>query len=366
VFAAFDVVPQSACNLQLSALGRGRPRVQRVSCVLRSGKARIKSSLAHRNGHDKSAFVGCLKMEAAMKGANQRNRQPTRRKAPLHSERLVNCSSRRQTPPERALVGRSAWGHRRVEAKRTYGKAMSEQRHRIPVVASRTTLLLGLLALLLLLASIAGQLTKYLTRHVNVYGLVPLFNVDGEGNVPAFFSALLLLFAATLLGIIAILKRAAHASYASHWAILASIFLYLAFDEATSIHELLARPTNALLGDQASGLLYYSWIIPGIAFILLLALTFAKFLLHLHARTRWLFLASALLFVAGAVGVEAASGLYVELHGWDNWTYNMIAALEEALEMAGVIVFIYALLEYIQVNYDEVGLRFLSRKMDQP
>ena len=35
----------------------------------------------------------------------------------------------------------------------------------------------------------------------------------------------------------------------------------------------------------------------------------------------------------------------------------MIAAVEEGLEMAGVIAFIYSLLEYIRVNYAEVGFR---------
>ncbi|MEE9578100.1 MAG: hypothetical protein V3W24_00875 [Gemmatimonadota bacterium] len=239
---------------------------------------------------------------------------------------------------------------------------MTNLRHRIPVVASKTALLLGFLALLLVLASITGQLTRFWAGHGNVYGLVPLFNVELEDNFPSSFSALMLLFAGLLLGIIAVFKKTAQASYSSHWAILAFGFLYLAVDEATSIHELLHRPTSELLGDYASGIFYYAWVIPGIAFVLLFALTFVKFLLHLHLRTRWLFLVGAILFVGGAIGIEAIGGRYNALHGSDNLTYNMIATLEESLEMAGVIVFIFALLEYIETNYKEVGFHFGNAK----
>lgn len=238
--------------------------------------------------------------------------------------------------------------------------------HRIPVVASKTALLLGILALLLVLASITAQVTKFLAGHPTVYGLVRLFDVDQEGNIPSFFSALMLLFTALLLGIIAVFKKRTQASYASQWAILAFGFLFLAVDEATSIHELLMRPTSELLGDHASGIFYFSWVIPGITFTLLFALTFVKFLLHLPLRTRGLFLVAAILFVGGAMGIELIGGRYAELHGMQNLTYNMIATLEETLEMAGVIVFIFALLEYIGTNYKEVGLHFGNEPLDWP
>ena len=67
---------------------------------------------------------------------------------------------------------------------------------------------------------------------------------------------------------------------------------------------------------------------------------------------------AATLFIGGAIGIELVGGRYVELHGRENVTYSMIATLEESLEMAGVIVFIYALLKYIADNYKEVQFRF--------
>ena len=46
----------------------------------------------------------------------------------------------------------------------------------------------------------------------------------------------------------------------------------------------------------------------------------------------------------GAIGVELIGGRYLELHGVENLTYAMITTVEESLEMAGVIIFIWALL----------------------
>ncbi len=67
---------------------------------------------------------------------------------------------------------------------------------------------------------------------------------------------------------------------------------------------------------------------------------------------------AAILYIGGAIGFEMIQGRYSELHGEDNLMYNMIAAVEESLEFAGVIVFIYALLKYIADNYKEVRFQF--------
>ena len=81
----------------------------------------------------------------------------------------------------------------------------------------------------LVLASIAGQLMFYMTGN-KFYGLVLLFDIDAEYNIPTFSSMLLLLFAALLLSVITILERKRTAPHVLHWAILAG-FLLMAIDE---------------------------------------------------------------------------------------------------------------------------------------
>jgi hypothetical protein len=75
---------------------------------------------------------------------------------------------------------------------------------------------------------------------------------------------------------------------------------------------------------------------------------------------------AATLFIGGALGFELVGGRWVELHGKENLTCSMIATVEESLEMAGVIVFIYALLKYIAENYNEVRFRFDNFKDPRP
>ncbi len=217
---------------------------------------------------------------------------------------------------------------------------------------------LGAVALFLVLGSTAGQLTVYLTGHERVYGLVRLFNVGTELNLPAFFSTFILVFAALLLAVITVLEKKRQASHVSHWAMLAFGFLFMAVDEAVTLHEMMVEPTRTLLGDGNLGAFYFAWVIPGIVLVLVLGLYFLKFLLHLPAKTRFTFLMAAIIYLSGAIGLELIGGRYAELHGTHNLAYNMISTVEESLEMAGVIIFIWALLAYIAGNYKEVRFRF--------
>ena len=105
---------------------------------------------------------------------------------------------------------------------------------------------LGAVALLLILASFGVQLMVYLTGHDYIYGLVPLFHVDYERNIPTGFSVLLLLFAALLLAVITGLERSQAGSPMFYWASLSFGFLFMAADEGWSFHERLVRPVKEL------------------------------------------------------------------------------------------------------------------------
>lgn len=216
---------------------------------------------------------------------------------------------------------------------------------------------LGAVAFLLVLASIGGQLAKYVFGHEHVFGLVHFFYVDDEQNLPTVFSVLLLFSAALHLTVVTLLKKKQSDPDVTKWAVLAFGFLYMAVDEASSLHEKLIKPVRYLLGDGPKGIFYFAWVIPGIAVVSVLTLFFVSFLWRLPAQTRFRFVVAAALYVGGAIGVELVGGRYAELHGRENFAYSMIVTLEEGLEMAGVIVFIYAVLKYLADNYKEVQFR---------
>lgn len=217
---------------------------------------------------------------------------------------------------------------------------------------------LGAVAFLLVLASIGVSLMqKYLFGYDYAREFVALFYVDREQNIPTFFSLLLLLLAFLLLAIITVLNRKQKAHDVLQWAILTFGFLLMAFDEAFEFHEKLILPVRSLLHSGNLGIFYFAWVIPGILLIITVAIFYLRFLLHLPATTRLFFITAAALYVGGAIGFELIGGRYVELHGTQNLTYSIIATIEESLEMAGVIVFIWALLAYIANNYKEVTFR---------
>jgi len=217
---------------------------------------------------------------------------------------------------------------------------------------------LGVVAALLALASVAGQVSKYVFGHDQVYGLVPIFYVDDEQNIPALFSVLLLAGAAFLLTVLTVLKRQQRDRDTIRWGILAAGFLVMAVDEACSLHEKLIPFFRRLLGKGTLGIFYFAWVIPGIAVVGLVGLFYLRFLFRLPPRARLTFVVAATLFVTGALGLELIGGRYAEVHGSQNLTYSMLATIEESLEMAGVIVFIYALLDYMADSHDDIRVGF--------
>lgn len=70
------------------------------------------------------------------------------------------------------------------------------------------------------------------------------------------------------------------------------------------------------------------------------------------------FLAAASLYVGGAVGLEMVAGRYEDLSGISepalDTTLAMLASGEELLEMAGIVVFIYALMSYMSVRFQDL------------
>lgn len=231
---------------------------------------------------------------------------------------------------------------------------------------------LGLVAFLLAMASLTLEGLTFLTGHDlltfftgrdHSYGLRGLFSLDNEHNIPALYSAALLLFAALLLLVITLHERNRGARDASRWALLSAGFLLMAIDESLSFHDKFIEPTRQLLGPGHHGLFYFAWVIPGFALVLVLGASFLPFLLRLPAATRFIFIAAAAIYLGGALGMELFDGRYRELHGTE-FAYHLMVAAEESLEMAGAILFIYGLLRYLADHHPET--RFMVHDLADP
>ena len=138
----------------------------------------------------------------------------------------------------------------------------------------------------------------------------------------------------------------------------AFLLLFFAIDEFTAMHERLTKLFKHF--PDFNGTFYFKWVIPGISFVLLFGLLYFFFFLHLEIRYKWLFLASAVLFFSGALGFEIIGGRYANYNDTRNFTFEMITTAEELLELGGIALLIYSLLEYMREYFREV--RFLLGK----
>lgn len=179
-----------------------------------------------------------------------------------------------------------------------------------------------------------------------------LLYLPSDGNIPEWYSSSMLLICAILLAMIAI--AVGRSRYIIHWVGLSILFLYLSADEAASIHEKLSSVLEGRL--NTSGILYYAWVIPYAAFVLVFVCAYLMFFINLPANTRLLFLIAGLFYVGGALGGELIEGYYTTLYGASGLIYSLIMHAEEVLEMLGVVVFFYALLLYISSHVREINI----------
>lgn len=230
------------------------------------------------------------------------------------------------------------------------------------VTRDRVTRVLTCTAGILLLASLAGEVAKFGFGKWRVFGLVPLFDVGHEGNVPTLFSVLLLLACALLLALVAGAERPQGRRRMATWALWSVGFVYLAADEAFMLHERLVGPVTAWLGQDRAQLFpfaeVYIWVLPALAAVLAVGVFSWRTLATLPRATRRALLLAAGVYVTGAAGVETLGGLSLVLTGRWGLLQQLFSTLEEGLEMAGAILAIRALLTHLAAL--DITVRFTT------
>jgi len=193
---------------------------------------------------------------------------------------------------------------------------------------------------------------------------IKLFDLNTEGNFPTLFSTILLVSASFLLGLIYLKKRWLKDINRNYWIFLSIVFLFLALDESLQIHEKITNVINLFGTDkevsliaERPGFLKYVWVVPYLGLVVAVFFIVYRFLMRLPPATRNLFLISGTVFCSGAIGLEFLQGHYDTLYGQNYYTV-VLYTIEEALEMIGVIIFIYALLKYLSINKKDVQLNF--------
>jgi hypothetical protein len=216
-------------------------------------------------------------------------------------------------------------------------------------IAARKVVFYGCLIFAALeIANILAQLVRWVWDIQILFALVPLFDLDGEGNLPNLFSVFLLASCAALLAGIGAFEARREAR--RYWYGMSIVAAYVMIDEGAQIHELVGSAIHHFL--HTSGYLYYGWVIPATAVLGTLGFLYARFFFSLEPRLRLRLAVGVVAYVAGAYGMELISGAYRTSHPAD-FTFSMMATVEETLEAVGLLLLLRALL----LHAAAIGLR---------
>jgi hypothetical protein len=223
----------------------------------------------------------------------------------------------------------------------------------LPVSPKKVVLILLAIIIGLSIANLWGQHYKIFWGNDEfVLKIVDKFDLDLEANnLPTWYQSSTLLLCSFLLLVIMFIRKSLKDIDTKFWGLMAAVFLYLSIDEAVSIHEQITVPLRQIVG--AHGILFFAWVIPAILLIILLFTTIYKSMWRLSPTTRWSFVISGFIFVAGAVGMEMVGARYYEIFlepvkAPNDFAYVVLTTVEEFLEMLGIALFVFSMLNYIE------------------
>lgn len=127
------------------------------------------------------------------------------------------------------------------------------------------------------------------------------------------------------------------------WLGLATVFLLLSFDEFASLHELLSSKLTGVM--PRGGIFFFAWAIPAGIIALTGLIAMYPFLRTIPLRQRVMLILSALIFVFGAVVLEAIGGMVAEENGVFSSSYRALTNFEEMCEFLGVVLYTWTVLQ---------------------
>lgn len=206
-----------------------------------------------------------------------------------------------------------------------------------PININLNRLLMGLwfVAVALVSIHILLNLIHYVVTDLP-WLLRQIFDVDEEDSFPTWFSAFLLLLTSVSLWVNGAAETSTDPILAERWRVLGVGFLLLSVDEIAGMHETL----NTLID--------ISWTVPAGILALAVGLYFVPFLLKIERRYAIRFVIAGAIYLGGALGVEVLTDPYLENDELNTLAYNMWTAVEEAMEMTGVLIFLGGIFQLIR------------------
>jgi hypothetical protein len=179
-----------------------------------------------------------------------------------------------------------------------------------------------------------------------------LFDLDGEMNIPALFSAAQLFIVGVVFLFMAYQHRQQHYFSLLFLIIVGAGFIFLSFDEAFSIHEEITLSFKHIDWIPRFKGNHGIWIAPYIIAGLIIFILSYKNLVKMWKKNRRessIIAIGFVIFLLGAVGLEVIS--YQLRGGLAPWyLYKLEVVFEEFFEMVGISIVLYGALLLQQVK----------------
>ncbi len=205
----------------------------------------------------------------------------------------------------------------------------------------RVVTVLGVVVAALVAVSFAGQL---LVRLAPEHALVDLaadrLSVDSERSIPTVFSMALLLATAAVAAFIATSGRG-RGDVVRRWWVPAVVLALAGAEEVMQFHEWINDVMSDGPDDTSA-----RWVVPALLVVAAVAVVSIRFVVSLPRDVRRLMIAAGALYLGGALGLEALGGTDYG-PGLPIGTV-LLKHAEEALEMGGALLALYAALVFIE------------------
>jgi hypothetical protein len=179
-----------------------------------------------------------------------------------------------------------------------------------------------------------------------------VLDVDFEASFYTWFSVLMLGFAAVISFGLAAYKGDLSRPRSKEWTAIGLILLVMSVDEMLSFHEHLSHLVRSVM--STSGIFTFSWVIPALFVVGLITILLWSLLRSLPVNVGLGIIASGVVFLTGAVGMEMVAGQIISesesrILAFESAPYRVVSSVEEALEGLGVIILIRTLLVQAQL-----------------
>lgn len=196
----------------------------------------------------------------------------------------------------------------------------------------------------------ALNLLVYHQQHGQFYELSNRFDFDDESSVPTWFSQILFLVLSVGSALAAYLSSDKRVRRL--WAIIAVVALVFSIDEIAGLHEFLLQTLHVVFyKDAGPGSLSNAWLLVAPVVLLVTGIFITSMLRRFPKRTMVLFSGSVIVFLVGAIGVDAFNSL-VERESF--MSQGLLVGVEESFEIFSLIIIVYAVTDYLERLHGKV------------